>query len=96
MQRVEAEPSGGNPMVREDYGRLVRQPQLQRQSLARSHATDSQLMRHNLIAQARTHQAAKRGGIQHQMTLDEALLPSAGQFNRHTRLARSTRTVGEA
>ena len=92
MQRVEAEPSGGNPMVREDYGRLV---QLQRQSLARSHATDSQLMRHNLIAQARTHQAAKRGGIQHQMTLDDALLPSAGQFNRHTRLARSTRTVGE-
>ena len=34
-------------------------------------------MRHILVDHARSKRAGKRGGVQHQITLDEALLPSA-------------------
>jgi RNA polymerase sigma-70 factor (ECF subfamily) len=66
-------------LVHEAYERLVQQPQIPWQSRAHFYATASQLMRHILVDHARTRQAAKRGGIQHQVTLDEALLPSVGQ-----------------
>jgi RNA polymerase sigma-70 factor, ECF subfamily len=66
-------------LVHEAYERLVQQPQIPWQSRAHFYATASQLMRHILVDHARTRQAAKRGGVQHQVTLDEALLPSGGQ-----------------
>ncbi|WP_263350424.1 sigma-70 family RNA polymerase sigma factor [Acidicapsa acidisoli] len=66
-------------LVHEAYERLVQQPQIPWQNRAHFYASASQLMRHILVDHARTRQAAKRGGIQHQVTLDEALLPEAGQ-----------------
>jgi RNA polymerase sigma-70 factor (ECF subfamily) len=66
-------------LVHEAYERLVQQPQIPWQSRAHFYATASQLMRHILVDHARTRQAAKRGGIQHQVTLDEAILPTADQ-----------------
>jgi len=82
-------------LVHEAYERLVQQPQIPWQSRAHFYATASQLMRHILVDHARTRQAAKRGGIQHQVTLDEALLPEAGQsvdiLALHEALERLTR-----
>jgi RNA polymerase sigma-70 factor (ECF subfamily) len=64
-------------LVHEAYERLVQQPQIPWQSRAHFYATASQLMRHILVDHARTRQAAKRGGVQHQVTLDDAILPTA-------------------
>jgi RNA polymerase sigma-70 factor, ECF subfamily len=66
-------------LVHEAYERLVQQPQIPWQSRAHFYATASQLMRHILVDHARTRQAAKRGGVQNQVTLDDALLPAMGQ-----------------
>jgi len=66
-------------LVHEAYERLVQQPQIPWQSRAHFYATASQLMRHILVDHARAHQAAKRGGIQHQVTLDETVLPATEQ-----------------
>jgi RNA polymerase sigma factor (TIGR02999 family) len=64
-------------LVHEAYARLVQQPLIPWQSRAHFFATASQLMRHILVDHARARRAAKRGGLQHQVTLDEALLPAA-------------------
>ncbi len=66
-------------LVHEAYVRLVHQPQIPWQSRTRFFATAAQLMRHILVDHARAHRARKRGGIQKQVTLDEALLPSFNQ-----------------
>jgi RNA polymerase sigma-70 factor, ECF subfamily len=63
-------------LVHEAYARMVQHPHVPWQSRAHFFATASQLMRHILVDHARTHQAAKRGGIQQQVTLDEAILPA--------------------
>src|SRR5277367_929770 len=63
-------------LVNEAYTRLVQQPQVPWQSRAHFFATASQLMRHILVDHARKRQAGKRGGVQRQVTLDEAILQS--------------------
>lgn len=63
-------------LVHEAYARLVQQPQVPWQSRAHFFATAAQLMRHILVDHARAHRAGKRGGLQQQVTLDEALIPS--------------------
>ncbi len=63
-------------LVHEAYAHLVDHPNAHWQSRAHFLATAAQ-MRHILVDHARARQAGKRGGIQHQITLDEALLPSA-------------------
>lgn len=63
-------------LVHEAYMRLVQQPQVPWQSRAHFFATASQLMRHILVDHARARLAGKRGGMQHQVTLDEAILPA--------------------
>jgi RNA polymerase sigma-70 factor, ECF subfamily len=63
-------------LVNEAYTRLVQQPQIPWQNRAHFFATASQLMRHILVDHARAHQANKRGGIQRQVTLDDAILKS--------------------
>ncbi len=63
-------------LVNEAYTRLVQQPQIPWQSRAHFFATASHLMRHILVDHARTRRAGKRGGLQRQVTLDDALLPS--------------------
>ena len=64
-------------LVHEAYVKLVQQPQVPWQSRAHFFATASHLMRHILVDHARAKQAAKRGGVQHQVTLDEALIPAS-------------------
>ena len=64
-------------LVNEAYIRLVQSPHVTWQSRAHFFATAAQLMRHILVDHARAHQAGKRGGIQRQVTLDEAVLPSS-------------------
>jgi RNA polymerase sigma-70 factor, ECF subfamily len=63
-------------LVNEAYTRLVQQPQIPWQSRAHFFATASHLMRHILVDHARARRAGKRGGLQQQVTLDDALLPS--------------------
>jgi len=64
-------------LVNEAYTRLVQQPQIPWQSRAHFFATASHLMRHILVDHARARRAGKRGGLQQQVTLDDALLPSS-------------------
>src|SRR5271170_6450133 len=63
-------------LVNEAYSRLVQQPQVPWQSRAHFFATASQLMRNILVDHARRRLAAKRGGLQRQVTLSEAILQS--------------------
>jgi RNA polymerase sigma-70 factor, ECF subfamily len=63
-------------LVHEAYLRLVQQPQAPWQGRAHFFATASHLMRHILVDYARARQAGKRGGMRHQVTLDEAILPA--------------------
>ena len=66
-------------LVHEAYERLIQQPQIPWQSRAHFFATASQMMRHILVDYARTRQAAKRGGIKQQVTLDDAVHPATDQ-----------------
>jgi RNA polymerase sigma-70 factor, ECF subfamily len=66
-------------LVHEAYARLVQQPQIPWQNRAHFFAVASQLMRHILVDHARARHAEKRGGLQHQVTLDDAILPSHDQ-----------------
>src|SRR6516164_5229046 len=61
-------------LVNEAYTLLVQQPQVTWQSRAHFFATASQLMRHILVDYARRRRAGKRGGVQHQVTLSDAVL----------------------
>jgi RNA polymerase sigma factor (TIGR02999 family) len=62
-------------LVHEAYARLVQQPQVAWQSRAHFFAVASGLMRHILVDHARARNAEKRGGVQDQVTLDDAMLP---------------------
>jgi RNA polymerase sigma-70 factor, ECF subfamily len=66
-------------LVHEAYIRLVQHPEISWQSRAHFFATAARLMRHILVDHARAHQADKRGGIQHRVTLDDAILPTQEQ-----------------
>ena len=60
-------------LVNEAYMRLMAEPGVSWQNRAHFFATAAQLMHHILVDHARARKAAKRGGIQHQVTLNEAL-----------------------
>lgn len=61
-------------LVHEAYAQLVDQPHQPWQNRAHFLATAAQVMRHILVDHARAKRAGKRGGLQQQVTLDEALL----------------------
>jgi RNA polymerase sigma factor (TIGR02999 family) len=65
-------------LVHEAYERLIGQPQVAWQCRAHFFATAAQLMRHILVDHARSRRADKRGGLQQQVTLDDAVL-TAGE-----------------
>ena len=60
-------------LVNEAYMRLMADPAASWENRAHFFATAAQLMRHILVDHARARTAAKRGGIQHQVTLNEGL-----------------------
>jgi RNA polymerase sigma factor (TIGR02999 family) len=66
-------------LVHEAYLRLVQQPHLPLQSRVQFFAAASNLMRHILVDHARARQAGKRGGIQHQVELEDDLLAASEQ-----------------
>ena len=61
-------------LVNEAYMRLMNEPGVSWQNRAHFFATAAHLMHHILVDHARARKAAKRGGIQHQVTLDERLV----------------------
>lgn len=63
-------------LVHEAYAQMIDVPHQHWQNRAHFLATAAQVMRHILVDHARAKRANKRGGIQHQVTLDEALLIS--------------------
>lgn len=66
-------------LVHEAYMRLVDMPTTPWQNRAHFFAIASQLMRRILVDHARARNAAKRGGVQHQITLDEELIKTTQQ-----------------
>jgi RNA polymerase sigma factor (TIGR02999 family) len=66
-------------LVHEAYARLVQQPRVAWQSRAHFFAVASGLMRHILVDHARARNAEKRGGVQAQVTLDDAILSIPNQ-----------------
>ena len=63
-------------LVHEAYAQLIDHPHQHWHNRAHFLATAAQIMRHILVDHARAKRASKRGGVQHQVTLDEALLSS--------------------
>ena len=61
-------------LVNEAYMRLMSEPGASWQNRAHFFATAAQLMHHILVDHARARKAGKRGGVQHQVTLDERLV----------------------
>ncbi len=61
-------------LVNEVYMRLVDQRQVSWQTRAQFFGLAAQLMRHVLVDHARTRAAAKRGGLAHKLSLDEACM----------------------
>jgi RNA polymerase sigma-70 factor, ECF subfamily len=66
-------------LVNEAYIWLVQQPPISWQGRVHFFAVASQLMRHILVDHARARQADKRGGVQHQVSLDEDILSTHEQ-----------------
>ena len=66
-------------LVNEAYAQLIHEPHVHWKSRAHFFAMASQLMRHILVDHARARHAAKRGGMQHQVTLVEDILSAPGQ-----------------
>lgn len=62
-------------LVNEAYLRMIDTPVVPWQNRAHFFAIASTLMRHILVDHERKRRAAKRGGVQQQITFDEALLP---------------------
>jgi RNA polymerase sigma factor (TIGR02999 family) len=62
-------------LVNEAYLRLVQQPQVPWQNRAHFFATAARVMRRILVDHARARLAEKRGGMQNEVELDEAMLP---------------------
>ncbi len=63
-------------LVHEAYLRLVEQSSIDWQGRAHFFAMAAQLMRRILVDYARAHQAAKRGGQEEKLSLDEDLVPT--------------------
>lgn len=61
-------------LVHEAYLKLVEEPAIDWQGRAHFFAVAAQLMRRILVDHARAHQAAKRGGLDHKMSLEEELI----------------------
>jgi RNA polymerase sigma factor (TIGR02999 family) len=61
-------------LVNEVYMRLVDQRRVSWQTRAQFFGLAAQLMRHVLVDHARTRAAAKRGGLVHKLSLDEACM----------------------
>lgn len=77
MRRERAEHTlQATALVHEAYAQLIDHPQQNWQNRAHFLATAAQVMRHILVDHARAKRANKRGGLQQQITLDEALLRS--------------------
>lgn len=66
-------------LVHEAYARLVQQPQVPWQNRAHFFSVASQLMRHILVDHARARRTGKRGGIQQQVSLNDANQPRSEQ-----------------
>ena len=64
-------------LVNEVYLRLVDQDRVRWRNRAHFFAIAARLMRRVLVDHARRQRAAKRGGVRHQVTLDEAVSPVA-------------------
>ena len=65
-------------LVNEAYLRLVQQTELSWENRAHFFGAAAQLMRHILVDHARARKAAKRGGLQKRVTLDEAQVETPG------------------
>jgi RNA polymerase sigma factor (TIGR02999 family) len=65
---------GTTGLVHEAYLRLVDQTRLEYRDRAHFYGIAARAMRHILVDYARRHRAAKRGGVQKMIVLDEALL----------------------
>ncbi len=63
-------------LVHEAYLRLVEQDSMSWENRAHFFSVAAQVMRHLLVDHARSHQAAKRGGVREKLEFDEALAPS--------------------
>ena len=61
-------------LVHEAYLRLMRQTRVPWQGRTHFFATASRVMRHILVDHARARAAARRGGVQQQLTLDELMI----------------------
>lgn len=61
-------------LVHEAYLKLVEEPAIDWQGRAHFFAVAAQLMRRILVDHARAHQAAKRGGLDHKISLEEELI----------------------
>jgi RNA polymerase sigma-70 factor (ECF subfamily) len=61
-------------LIHEAYVRLIDQPTKDWQNRSHFYGVAAQVMRRILVDYARTHRSAKRGGEQHKVSLDDALL----------------------
>src|SRR4051812_2617923 len=66
-------------LIHEAYVALMRQPEKNWQNHAHFYGVAAQIMRRVLVDYARTHRAAKRGGGQQKVCLDDALLMTDNQ-----------------
>ena len=66
-------------LIHEAYVDLIRQPEKNWQNHAHFYGVAAQSMRRVLVDYARTHRAAKRGGGQQKVSLDDALLITGEQ-----------------
>ena len=66
-------------LIHEAYVDLIRPPEKNWQNRAHFYGVAAQVMRRVLVDYARTHRAAKRGGGQQKVCLDDALLVTADQ-----------------
>jgi RNA polymerase sigma factor (TIGR02999 family) len=64
-------------LVNEVYLRMIAVNQVQWQNRAHFFAIAARVMRQILVDSARSHRASQRGGAAHQVSLDEALVPTA-------------------
>jgi RNA polymerase sigma factor (TIGR02999 family) len=64
-------------LVNEVYLRMIAVNQVQWQNRAHFFAIAARVMRQILVDSARSHRASQRGGGAHQVSLDEALVPTA-------------------
>jgi RNA polymerase sigma factor (TIGR02999 family) len=66
-------------LIHEAYLRLINQKDVRWQNRAHFYAISAKLMRHILVDHARSRQAAKRGGSNIKLPLEEAMIASKGR-----------------